>query len=176
MSDHRTSKRQAAPPWCARACCRPDGLSLSIYARARDPSPSAQMLDSLCRTAWRSAQRRALPASCRCASVSLFGGRATVNGLPIPAFPTRSAGHNQRMRLVPWIPPRFRDRAAAGRVLSEAVAALQLDQPVVVGVARGGGAVALEVAREFEAPLTCGCRELFPASQRIRRRRSGFWR
>ena len=42
----------------------------------------------------------------------------------------------------------------AGRVLSEAVAALQLDQPVVVGVARGGVAVALEVARELEAPLT----------------------
>jgi putative phosphoribosyl transferase len=127
------------------------------------------------------------------------------------------------MRLVPWIPPLFRDRAAAGRVLSEAVAALQLDQPVVVGVARGGVAVALEVARELEASLTaidvervnayglrlgavtahrppylrgghgapeedvesaltrarraCGCRELgFPASQRIRRRRSGFWR
>ena len=58
------------------------------------------------------------------------------------------------MRLVPWIPPLFRDRAAAGRVLSEAVAALQLDQPVVVGVARGGVAVALEVARELEAPLT----------------------
>ena len=58
------------------------------------------------------------------------------------------------MRLVPWIPPLFRDRAAAGRVVSEAVAALQLDQPVVVGVARGGVAVALEVARELEAPLT----------------------
>jgi phosphoribosylpyrophosphate synthetase len=57
------------------------------------------------------------------------------------------------MRLVPC-PPLFRDRVAAGRVLSEAVAALQLDQPVVVGVARGGVAVALEVARELEAPLT----------------------
>jgi putative phosphoribosyl transferase len=58
------------------------------------------------------------------------------------------------MRLVPWIPPLFRDRAAAGRTLSEAVAALQLDEPVVVGVARGGVAVALEIARDLQAPLT----------------------
>jgi len=34
------------------------------------------------------------------------------------------AGHNRRVRLVPWIPPLFRDREAAGRALSEAVAAL----------------------------------------------------
>ena len=58
------------------------------------------------------------------------------------------------MRIVPWIPPLFRDRAAAGRALSEAVAALQLDDPVVVGVARGGVAVAVGVARALEAPLT----------------------
>ena len=53
------------------------------------------------------------------------------------------------MRLVPWIPPLFRDRAAAGRALSEAVAALQLAEPVVVGVARGGVAVAVEIARRL---------------------------
>jgi predicted phosphoribosyltransferase len=58
------------------------------------------------------------------------------------------------VRLVAWIPPLFRDREAAGRALSEAVAALQLVEPVVVGVARGGVAVAVEVARELEAPLT----------------------
>jgi putative phosphoribosyl transferase len=58
------------------------------------------------------------------------------------------------VRLVPWIPPLFRDRAEAGRVLSEAVGALQLDEPVVIGVARGGVAVAVEVARGLEAPLT----------------------
>ena len=58
------------------------------------------------------------------------------------------------MRLVPWIPPLFRDREAAGRALSGAVAALGLDEPVVVGVARGGVAVAVEVARALEAPLT----------------------
>jgi putative phosphoribosyl transferase len=58
------------------------------------------------------------------------------------------------VRLVTWIPPLFRDRAAAGRALSAAVAALGLDDPVVAGVARGGVAVAVEVARELEAPLT----------------------
>jgi putative phosphoribosyl transferase len=58
------------------------------------------------------------------------------------------------VRLVPWIPPLFRDRAAAGRVLAGALASLQLDEPIVVGVARGGVAVAVEVARELEAPLT----------------------
>jgi predicted phosphoribosyltransferase len=58
------------------------------------------------------------------------------------------------VRVVPWIPPLFRDRAAAGRVLSEALAVLALDEPVVVGVARGGVAVAVEVARALEAPLT----------------------
>jgi putative phosphoribosyl transferase len=58
------------------------------------------------------------------------------------------------VRIVPWIPPLFRDRGAAGRALAEAVAALELDEPVVVGVARGGVAVAVEVAAELEAPLT----------------------
>jgi predicted phosphoribosyltransferase len=58
------------------------------------------------------------------------------------------------VRIVPWIPPLFRDREAAGRVLGEAVAELALDEPIVVGVARGGVAVAVEVARELDAPLT----------------------
>ena len=58
------------------------------------------------------------------------------------------------MRIVPWIPPVFRDRAAAGDVLAEAVAARRLGEPIVVGVARGGVAVAVEVARALEAPLT----------------------
>jgi len=66
----------------------------------------------------------------------------------------RETRFNRRVRLVPWIPPLFRDRAAAGRALSEAVAPLELDDPVVVGVARGGVAVAVEVARELAAPLT----------------------
>jgi predicted phosphoribosyltransferase len=58
------------------------------------------------------------------------------------------------LRIVPWIPPLFPDRAAAGRVLAEAVAALDLDARVVVGVARGGVAVAVEVAHRLEAPVT----------------------
>jgi putative phosphoribosyl transferase len=58
------------------------------------------------------------------------------------------------VRIVPWIQPLFRDRAAAGRSLARAVVELEFDEPVVVGVARGGVAVALEVARELDAPLT----------------------
>jgi putative phosphoribosyl transferase len=50
--------------------------------------------------------------------------------------------------------PLFRDREAAGRVLAEAVAAVELDRPIVGGVARGGVAVAVEVARGLAAPLT----------------------
>ena len=55
------------------------------------------------------------------------------------------------MRLVPWIPPLFRDRAEAGKVLADAVG---LEDPIIVGVARGGVAVAVEVARALGAPLT----------------------
>jgi putative phosphoribosyl transferase len=58
------------------------------------------------------------------------------------------------MRVVPWIPPVFRDREAAGRALAKSAAELQLEDLVVVGVARGGVAVAAEVARELDAPLT----------------------
>jgi predicted phosphoribosyltransferase len=58
------------------------------------------------------------------------------------------------VRVVPWLPPLFRDRADAGRALAEAVAALELAAPLVVGVARGGVAVAAEVARSLGAPLT----------------------
>jgi putative phosphoribosyl transferase len=50
--------------------------------------------------------------------------------------------------------PLFHDRAAAGRMLADAVAELESDDPIVVGVARGGVAVAAEVARELDAPLT----------------------
>jgi len=55
------------------------------------------------------------------------------------------------MRIVPWMQPLFRDRAAAGRVLAEA---LRGRDGVVVGVARGGVAVGAEVARELGLPLT----------------------
>jgi predicted phosphoribosyltransferase len=62
--------------------------------------------------------------------------------------------NRERVRIVPWIQPIFRDRAAAGRVLADALAALPLEEPVVVGVARGGVAVAFEVARALGIPLT----------------------
>jgi putative phosphoribosyl transferase len=58
------------------------------------------------------------------------------------------------MRIVEWLPPLFRDREAAGRALSDTVGELELQDPVVVGVARGGVAVAVEVARALAAPLT----------------------
>jgi predicted phosphoribosyltransferase len=58
------------------------------------------------------------------------------------------------VRLVPWLPPLFHDRAAAGRELAEAVAGLRLENALVVGIARGGVAVAAEVARALGAPLT----------------------
>jgi putative phosphoribosyl transferase len=58
------------------------------------------------------------------------------------------------LRLVPWLPPLFPDRAAAGRVLAVSFAEHTLEAPIVVGVARGGVAVAFEVARALSAPLT----------------------
>jgi predicted phosphoribosyltransferase len=58
------------------------------------------------------------------------------------------------VRVVPWIPPLFADRAAGGRELAEAVATLELDEPILVAVARGGVAVAVEVARKLGAALT----------------------
>jgi predicted phosphoribosyltransferase/dienelactone hydrolase len=48
---------------------------------------------------------------------------------------------------------RFRDRADAGRRLAPLVAERGLDRPVVLGMARGGVAVASEVARLLGAPL-----------------------
>jgi putative phosphoribosyl transferase len=47
----------------------------------------------------------------------------------------------------------FRDRREAGRALAEAVQALELDDPVVLGLPRGGVPVAFEVARALAAPL-----------------------
>jgi putative phosphoribosyl transferase len=67
---------------------------------------------------------------------------------------TQRSAENRSVRIVPWIPPLFRDREAGGRALAEAVGALRLDEPLLVGVARGGVAVAAEVARVLRAPLT----------------------
>jgi putative phosphoribosyl transferase len=58
------------------------------------------------------------------------------------------------VRIVSWFPPLYDDRAEGGRALAAAVAPLALEDPVVVGVARGGVAVAAEVARVLDVPLT----------------------
>lgn len=47
----------------------------------------------------------------------------------------------------------FSDRRDAGRQLAEAVAQLGLDDPVVLGLPRGGVPVAFEVAKRLSAPL-----------------------
>jgi putative phosphoribosyl transferase len=47
----------------------------------------------------------------------------------------------------------FRDRREAGRLLGDAVRGLALDDPVVLGLPRGGVPVAYEVARALDAPL-----------------------
>ncbi len=47
----------------------------------------------------------------------------------------------------------FRDRTDAGRQLAADLEDLQLDRPVIVGMARGGVPVAFEVARALHAPL-----------------------
>ncbi|HEY8805968.1 MAG TPA: phosphoribosyltransferase family protein [Candidatus Limnocylindria bacterium] len=47
----------------------------------------------------------------------------------------------------------FRDRADAGRQLGAALGGAELDDPVIVGLPRGGVIVADEVARALNAPL-----------------------
>ena len=72
--------------------------------------------------------------------------------VPTPKKGIRAlARQSLTMLIVPWMQPLFRDRAAAGRELAEALSGRS---GVVVGVARGGVAVAAEVARELELPLT----------------------
>ncbi len=50
-------------------------------------------------------------------------------------------------------PRRFADRRTAGRELGERLRDLSLEDPVVLGLARGGVPVAYEVAQTLEAPL-----------------------
>ena len=47
----------------------------------------------------------------------------------------------------------FADRAEAGRLLAERLRTSDLDQPVVLALARGGAPVGYEIARELKAPL-----------------------
>ncbi|HEV2784273.1 MAG TPA: phosphoribosyltransferase family protein [Actinophytocola sp.] len=48
---------------------------------------------------------------------------------------------------------RFRDRADAGRQLADRLTRFADEEPVVVGLPRGGVSVAAEIARELKAPL-----------------------
>jgi len=48
---------------------------------------------------------------------------------------------------------RFADRSGAGRELGERLSSLAIENPVVLGLARGGMPVAVEVARALRAPL-----------------------
>jgi putative phosphoribosyl transferase len=48
---------------------------------------------------------------------------------------------------------RFKDRAEAGRLLGERLSGLEQAHPVVLGLPRGGVAVAAEVASALDAPL-----------------------
>ena len=50
---------------------------------------------------------------------------------------------------------KFDDRRAAGRRLAERLTGLAAEQPVVLGLARGGVPVAYEVAQALGAPLDC---------------------
>lgn len=50
-------------------------------------------------------------------------------------------------------PGRFRDRRDAGRQLASLLAAYQRDEPLVVGLPRGGVVTAFEIARVLHAPL-----------------------
>jgi predicted phosphoribosyltransferase/dienelactone hydrolase len=52
-----------------------------------------------------------------------------------------------------WSPTVFADRSEAGRLLARELRLQKRHDPVVIGLARGGVAVAAEVARELEAPL-----------------------
>ncbi len=64
-----------------------------------------------------------------------------------------SCGYGARMSAKIDVVLPLTDRAEAGRLLGEAVRALDLDDPVVTGLPRGGVPVAAEVAYALDAPL-----------------------
>jgi erythromycin esterase-like protein/predicted phosphoribosyltransferase/predicted alpha/beta-hydrolase family hydrolase len=51
------------------------------------------------------------------------------------------------------VPHKFADRADAGRKLAKVLAALELDQPLIYALPRGGVPVAVEIAKSLHAPL-----------------------
>lgn len=60
----------------------------------------------------------------------------------------------------------YTDRRHAGRVLARRMGGLELTDPVVLGLARGGVPVAAEVARALQAPLrVCVARKIGAPSQ-----------
>ncbi|MGW1679899.1 phosphoribosyltransferase [Saccharopolyspora sp. NPDC002376] len=60
----------------------------------------------------------------------------------------------------------YTDRRHAGRVLAQRMSGLELVDPVVLGLARGGVPVAAEVARALDAPLrVCVARKIGAPSQ-----------
>lgn len=66
---------------------------------------------------------------------------------PAPHVPHKSAvGHPAAEAL-------FADRTVAGRQIASMMTADDLDQPIVLGVPRGGVPVAIEVAKQLGAPL-----------------------
>lgn len=66
---------------------------------------------------------------------------------PAPHVPHKSAaGHPAAEAL-------FADRTVAGQLIASMMTADDLDQPIVLGVPRGGVPVAIEVAKQLGAPL-----------------------
>lgn len=66
-----------------------------------------------------------------------------------------------RMRFRPSATPGYTDRAHAGRTLARHLEGLDLVDPAVLGLARGGVPVAAEVARALGAPLrVCVARKI----------------
>jgi putative phosphoribosyl transferase len=142
--------RDDLPGLCDRVCALLRGCSTGVVlCDVHGLEPDAVTVDALCRLQL-GARRSRCHVRLRGASkalVELIGLMGLTDVLP-------EERTISTVRIVRWIPPLFRDRAAAGKALAEAVAALELDEPVVVGVARGGVAVAAEVARGLRAPLT----------------------
>jgi putative phosphoribosyl transferase len=143
--------RADLPGLCERVCAVLSRARAAgqVLCDVRGVEPDAVTVDALCRLQL-AARRNGCEVRLRHASEELLALIAFMGLTSVLPDSTQNPG----MRIVEWIPPLFRDRASAGRELAEVLAVLRLDEPVVVGVARGGVAVAVEVARQLGAPLT----------------------